>query len=142
MELHVKLTGSKEAIENMRKVVGETQKEIRDAVLKTAFDIEKDAKELVPVDTGRLRASITVNWPDSNFARAPLQGPVKESRPEDGIERPEAVPETFNAIIGTNVEYARKVEFGIGRRPKAFLYPALASNQDKLNQRLAKVWAK
>lgn len=65
-----------------------------------AIQVQRGAKQRCPVDTGRLRASIT------------------EALGEDG--------RGLVARIGTNVEYARHVEFGTVRmRAKPFLRPAL-----------------
>ena len=82
----------------------ERQKEITERLTKNmakaAFLVEGEAKSLCPVDTGRLRASIT--------------------------SRVETEDSKIVGIVGTSVEYARDVEFGtvkMGNRP--FLYPAL-----------------
>jgi HK97 gp10 family phage protein len=53
-----------------------------------ALRLERAAKERAPVDTGTLRASI------SNVV--------------------EAIGRGYRAVVGTNVEYARAVEFGTG----------------------------
>lgn len=63
--------------------------------------VERAAKRLCPVDTGRLRSSIT-------------RGEIAR----DGND--------LVATIGTNVEYARHVEFGTSRqRAQPYLRPAL-----------------
>jgi HK97 gp10 family phage protein len=72
------------------------------AISKAAVRIERVAKQLCPVDTGRLRSSIT----------------REVGRDGRGLY----------ATVGTNVEYAPYVELGtrfMGARP--FLRPALAS---------------
>lgn len=56
------------------------------ALIRGALLIERDAKILAPVDTGRLRASIT-------------------HRLEGNSGKP-------SIVVGTNVEYAKAVEFG------------------------------
>lgn len=67
-----------------------------------AVRVERLAKRLCPVDTGRLRTSIT--WRLARDARGLL------------------------AIIGTNVEYAPFVEFGTRfARSQPFLRPALSA---------------
>lgn len=71
------------------------------ALVKRGLVVERRAKHLCPVDTGRLRASIT----------------TRGTRDGDG---------TPVAIVGTNVNYAAHVEFGTTRQaPKPFLRPAL-----------------
>jgi HK97 gp10 family phage protein len=65
-----------------------------------AIRVQRGAKQRCPVDTGRLRSSIT------------------EALGEDS--------QGLVARIGTNVEYARHVEFGTVRmRAQPFLRPAL-----------------
>lgn len=67
-----------------------------------AVRVDNTAKRLCPVDTGRLRASIT--WRLEHDAQGLL------------------------AVIGTNVEYAPHVEFGtIYMAAQPFLRPALES---------------
>lgn len=69
-------------------------------LLRRAVRVEAAAKRACPVDTGRLRASLTH---------------VIE---EDG--------EGLYAVVGTNVEYAIYVELGTGRtRAQPYLRPAL-----------------
>lgn len=62
--------------------------------------VSNQAKRLCPVDTGRLRSSITMAL----------------GQDSDGLF----------AMVGTNVEYAEHVEFGTSTtRPQPFLRPAL-----------------
>lgn len=69
-------------------------------IAKTAVKVETKAKRLCPVDTGRLRSSITH---------------------EVGM-----LGKTVIARVGTNVDYAVHVEFGTRRmRAQPFLRPAL-----------------
>ena len=66
---------------------------------------EAHAKEICPVDTGRLRASIT--------------------HAIDGD----------TVVIGTNVEYAAEVELGTSRRKaKPYLAPAATQHSDEYKQ--------
>src|SRR5687768_16321338 len=75
----------------------EKQTEVKKQVAISAFAIEADAKQVVPVKTGRLRASI-----DSTFS-------------QNGN----------SAEVGTDVSYGPSVEFGSsGRVAKPFLFPA------------------
>jgi HK97 gp10 family phage protein len=61
------------------------------AIQKGALQVERDAKINAPVDTGRLRASISHRLNNS------------------GTDNP-------SASIGTNVEYAKYVEYGTAQR--------------------------
>lgn len=85
--------------ELVKKVYTGTQR----ALLKSCILVEGDAKILVPVDTARLRNSIT-----------------------------HEVEKTVGRV-GTNVEYAKFVEFGtVKMAPKPYLRPALHKNEKKI----------
>jgi HK97 gp10 family phage protein len=89
-------------LNNMENYTIKKQREVARAVALSALRIESEAKRIVPVRTGRLRASITAHI-------TPVRGEV-----------------------GTNVEYAPKVEFGsAGRPPKPFLFPAWNQERPK-----------
>jgi phage gpG-like protein len=91
--------------------------DVNAAVMKGALRVERDAKIIVPVDTGTLRNSIT----------HVVQGNV--------------------GIVGTSIEYAANVELGIGQRRQPYLTPALNMNraiikeeiQDELHRQFEKV---
>lgn len=75
----------------------------------TARDIEKDAKENAPVNSGTLRDSIEARLVDKD---------------------------TAEVVVGA--EYAAVVEFGGADRPaKPFLVPAVEKNLDELVRRIA-----
>ena len=80
--------------------------DIQQDVEEAAWVVNNEAKRIVPVDTGRLRASISVE--DSETATG------------------------WEASVGTNVEYAAKVEFGIGQREQPYLTPALLDNKPEI----------
>lgn len=78
------------------------QGDVAKDLARRAIRVERQAKHLCPVDTGRLRASIT--WAMESDARGLL------------------------AIVGTNVVYAPFVEFGTSRMAaQPFLRPALGA---------------
>lgn len=73
------------------------------ALKKSCLMVERDAKQLCPVDTGRLRSSITNE----------IEGEVGR--------------------VGTNVEYAKFVELGTNKMsPQPYLRPALHKNEKKI----------
>ena len=95
---------------------------LEQGIHKAGLLVEGDAKRLCPVDTGRLRSSITT------------------TKGYDG--------DNCVATVGTNVEYAPYVEFGTGQRgdpsvqhrqewlgqpPQPYLRPALIDNTDNGN---------
>lgn len=90
----------------------EVKEEIQKAVALSAFKVQKDAKENTPVDTGRLRSSIAVDFT---------------------IDR-------LGAEIGTNVEYAPHVEFGTkNQNAQPFLYPAWEAERRKFIENASKI---
>ena len=75
-----------------------------DELMKIALRVERKAKQLCPVDTGRLRASLHT-W------RINL----------------------LTAAVGTDVEYASFVEYGTKKMaPQPYLRPALLSQQNAI----------
>ena len=94
---------------------------VRAGLTRVAMKIEGDAKELSPVDSGRLRGSITYK----------IQG--SGSSPQSPAVVMDAVsnsPDKFTAHIGTNVEYGQHVEYGTKRSgAQPFMRPALDRNR-------------
>jgi HK97 gp10 family phage protein len=81
-------------------------------------------------DTGRLKASITVNWTNSGLPTAKVSKPAKEG---DGISMPPTEAGKFTGRVGTNVEYAQHLEFGtVKMGPRPFLRPAFEKNISKI----------
>ena len=109
------------------------------AVLAVAWMIHNDAKTLCRVLTGRCRASVSVNWTGSGMARGKVTGKVapkpgvKPSSPADGVGQPPKEGLTgFSAVVGTNVDYAEKLE-----NIYPFLWPAFRMNEAKYEPMLA-----
>ncbi|MGG3210946.1 HK97-gp10 family putative phage morphogenesis protein [Geobacillus stearothermophilus] len=91
-----------EEIQKMKQRREQTIKQI-------AVFVEAEAKLRAPVDTGRLRNSITHQTENSETQS--------------------------KAYIGTNVEYAPYVEFGVASKnikPQPYLRPAIEENKDKI----------
>lgn len=102
--------------------------------------IEVDAVQNVPVDTGRLRSSISTNWSGSGKGRiSPMNRFVgaittlyntrismrdKESIENDGVGEPPEEEGKFTVVVGSNVFYSIYVEIGGMHPPKPFLRPA------------------
>jgi HK97 gp10 family phage protein len=90
------------------KITKQGREKIARELEKKAIKVVREAKKEAPVDTGRLRASITYEI----------------------IDLPGQLPK---ALVGSNVEYAPDQEFGTEEMPaNPFLRPAL--NRLKLGQ--------
>lgn len=113
--INVGLEQGKELARNFKRISRNANNEIEVALIKSALIVERDAKINCRVDTGRLRASISHRLFD-----------------EDDIVFTE---------VGTNVEYAKHVEFGTSKQSaKPFLFPAYNNNKDKILKELAKAF--
>jgi len=102
----------KNIFDKLDKMGNEVTNAVADEIEMTALEIETDAKMRCPVDTGRLRSSITTYFNRDRLA----------------------------AVVGTNVEYAIKVEYGHQMRmAKPFLFPAYFKGINGLVNRLNKI---
>lgn len=94
-------------------------------LIAVGFMIEREAKTLCPVDTGRLRASISTNWTDSGMLRGKTGTVVNANEyggqlaavesAADGVGAPSHAHEKFAVVVGTNVHYAPFIEFGTSK---------------------------
>lgn len=112
-----KLDGIKRAQADIARLKREKQDAVRKQVAKTAFAIETRAKRTVRVDTGRLRASITVQFTDGGY----------------------------NASVGSNAEYAGSQEFGLpGRRYSytPYLMPAFFAERQGFLDSVKQIFSK
>jgi len=97
----------------VRKFTRRVHENIDREVQATAFEIDREAKKEVRVDTGRLRSSIHPQFKGTTgFQYADDEGGFF-----DGLVRVNL--KIFEAIVGTNVEYARDIE-----KESPFLEPA------------------
>lgn len=119
----ISIRGTEAMVRNLKKASAKVQRKAEKVVLAVAWMVHNDAKFMCPVDTGRLRGSISVNWPGSGKERGKVTGVAQA---DDGVGSPEAVMPGFCAAVGTNVEYAEPVE---DRSP--YLWPAFAMNKSK-----------
>jgi hypothetical protein len=92
----VELMGAPGVRAAMAAVTLTTQDAVKKAINGAAMDVVTEAKKVCPVVTGRLRSSLRATFYSNGLT----------------------------AEIGTDVLYAPIVEFGLGRRPKPYLYPA------------------
>lgn len=85
--------------DNIAQAIKEKDERVGIALTQIGLMMERYAKDICPVDTGRLRASITTDHDDTSV------------------------------IVGTNVEYAPYVEFGTSRqRAQPYLKPSVQNH--------------
>lgn len=100
--------GGRQLERNMQRINRNIETEVERALLNSALIVERDAKINAPVDTGRLANSIA------------------------------HIAEKTYAEVGTNVEYAKHVEFGTSRQSaQPFLFPAYNNNKQRILRELA-----
>lgn len=112
MTIDIEVKGLKELQRKAEQMVKDLHgAPILDAMRDSLLVIERGAKQNAPVDTGRLRASIT---------------PVITSSGED-----------VEGVVGTNVYYAPFQEFGTkrGLKGKRYMQRAFEDNLDKIKKR-------
>jgi hypothetical protein len=68
--IEIEIRGLKQVRSRIRRLTPDIQRAVSDAILQTAFNIQREAKMRAPVDTGRLRSSIIV-YPIRGFLGAP-----------------------------------------------------------------------
>jgi len=92
------------------KVISKINGENKKIIKKACLMVERDAKKLCAVDTGRLRSSITYE----------IEGTTGK--------------------VGTNVDYAKYIEFGTEKMsPQPYLRPALHKNEKAILQLFKKI---
>ncbi len=112
------IEGEEKVIARLKVISVTAKNDIEQALINSALIVERDAKIKVPVDTGRLRSSLSHET--ENF----------------GTDNP-------TVTVGTNVEYGPYVEFGTSRQSaKPYLYPALIENKAKILKEIAAAFRK
>lgn len=108
--MSARIDGLQDVTAKLKKMGADTRERVQREVKRAALNVQNSAKLAAPVDTGRLRNSIT--------------------HAMDGDE--------LGAQIGTNVEYAASVEFGSSRsRAQPYLVPALEQERGPFQARVA-----
>lgn len=111
MKLEIKITSDAEKLLRKFNNTDTVEKDVSKLVKDTLYNIEKDAKQKCPVDTGRLRGSITTN-----------------------------IISAYSGEVGTNVEYAEYVEYGTRyQSAQPYFEPAVEKNEDKFNDALDEI---
>jgi len=133
-DITIKITGETELRRNLQRLAIKSAKEAQDAIAATAIFVQTRAKQTVPVDTGRLRASIRIalNWQGevSNISATGDRfdlSPWEPSMPASGLV----------AFVGSNVVYAPDVEYGTYKQhAQPYLGPAGEEGRGELKRRI------
>lgn len=126
--------------DNYKEVLNEFEKAVERGLEAIGIEAETNAKENTPVDTGRLRNSITFA---TQTYHSPGNSTIKAGEtPADPQEyETQATPEKNALYLGSNVSYAESVE--TMNRPHTtgkahFLRDALAQHGDKYKKIMKK----
>lgn len=115
--------------DNSQKVLSDLEKAVRRGLKAIGMTAEGYAKELTPVDTGRLRNSMTfaVSGEPANISS------YSDSSGKNGGAYSGTAPGGDDAVyVGTNVEYAEYVEHGAaGRKAHHMLQQAATGHKDE-----------
>lgn len=122
-------------VDNRKKFTEAVEKALDLALEECGSECEKYAKQLVPVDTGLLRNSITY----ALHGKPPAIESYSADRADKNGNRRSgsyrgSVPDGEQCVyVGSNVEYTAYVEKGSSHHPtpKPFLQPALDNHNDK-----------
>lgn len=118
-------------VDNLDLVLEATDEQIEMALIAIGAKMESHAKaDYVPVDTGRLKNSITfalAGGPAQISSYGPDSGGDDEqSKPYSGTAPADPGGKVRSVYVGTNVEYAQAVEEGdAGRKGKHYLRNAV-----------------
>ena len=122
-------------LRNIPIVTRELQDNIRQEMILTALtDVESKAKDKITkdehIDTGRLRASIHTEY----YGHTGNNYSDLEENSFDGSLITQPRPQYFDVLIGTNVEYAQKIE-----RLDSYLVYALERSKPEFRRRLKNI---
>ena len=130
----IKMTGNKALLKHLDKVSEKAKQKISDEIEPSAYEIHNGAVNRVPVDTGFLKNSITV------------QAKGMEARIEAGVKYAPYVEFGTGGLVNVPAgleEYAMQFK-GKGVKevnlpPQPFLFPAFESERPKLVDNITKV---
>ena len=120
VEIVISRQAINKVVQDFDKLAESKLRQINIQSYKSANEIRNTAIDLVPVDTGRLKTSIRVQKETSS-----------------------TLPTNKGIVyqIGTNVDYASKVEFGTGKqRAQPYLRPAFLKEWPIYIRAIKKIW--
>lgn len=142
-KITIKVEGLEKAIKKIKKYQIIKREAVSIALISVGLKIESAAKQIITekraVDTGRLRASISVNWSSSGKAEGKTGSQAQSG---DGIKAPQG-PKGLVVVVGTAVSYSTAIEFGVSgtkRQGRPYLYPAYFMHEGEAISRIKKVF--
>lgn len=135
MPIQLQVSGS----ESLRRKLEQLSESVRGrlnemAVVAGALIVQNDAKRRAPYRTGNLRRSIHIG------GHADVAADFHDTTGTE-LPAPETSATRTEVLIGTNVEYAWFIEYGIQRRrPRPYLRPALDENQDAVQREVGEAY--
>ena len=146
--IEIKFEGVEKTIQNLKRYQTLKIDATKTVLKEVGFNVQGDAKKGCPVDTGRLKASLSTNWSGSPLIYGATGGQAEIA---DGVGRPTGAAGLL-VVTGTNVKYAPYVEYGTMRALKSGGYRSMASrlylskayhkNLPELEMRIRKIFKK
>jgi HK97 gp10 family phage protein len=136
--VRVKINGIKKAIIDIERYTKDQEIEIKKAVIKTAHDIENQAKALAPVKEGNLKNSIHTDIKDGGFT-ATIGTPADYASHVEFGTRPHKITVKDANVLSDGKNFFGKEVNHPGTRAQPFLFPAFESNKDKLKDKIEKI---
>lgn len=138
-DIYMKVEGVPELLKNLKSWQAIKREACSDALKRGGFKVETLAKQLCAVDTGRLRASISVNWAGSGMDEGKVDSKAQAG---DGIKEPGG-QKGLVVVTGTNVIYAPFVEYGTVKMPgRPYLYAAYFSYEGEIIMDIERILSK
>lgn len=134
MKINVEILGTKEtktAFERLQKLSAQKAKEV---VNTSAINIQREAKKRCPVDTGRLRSSIRMEFFEDGLAGQVGTDVQYAPAVEFGTAPHEIRPKKKKALYWPGADHPVKRVMHPGTKPHPFLFPAAEQERPKFIQ--------
>ncbi len=122
---------------NKEEVLKATNEAIEKALTYVGIEWQREAAAICPVVTGRLANSINYATSTGHGSGQSQYGTVT---PKAKDTTPNATPKENTVVVGTNVEYAQRIEEGGAKEPQHshFLRNSLNNNRERFKEIIEK----
>lgn len=124
--------------DNSDKVKEELEKAVERALLYCGIEAQGKARDLCPYDTGLLRNSIAYALGGEEAVPTTYKADKGDESGSYSGTAPADDEGVRTVWLGTNVEYAQKVELGIGQKAEPYIEPAVADYASKYKEIIEK----